>query len=215
MAMAGHELNTPLTVLIANLQVLEQLMDGQDTVKYVQNTINQVNKLHALISDLLDVSKIQIGQLILLKEKCNLYALLSESVNSIRNMKINHQIIFNSTRKVLPVYADIRRIEQVFKNLLTNAIKYSPGQKEIFIDATIEDHKILISVQDTGIGIPAGELKNIFSSYYRVPVQASTFTGVGVGLYVTREIVKLHGGDLWVNNEIGEGSKFYFTLPLA
>jgi PAS domain S-box-containing protein len=213
MAMASHELKTPLTVIKATLQVLEHKMAEDINFDLVNKTLKQVNKLSELINNLLDVSKTQAGKLELNYSRFDLTILLKETIDSIQQTTSQHKIVFNSNAPEVFVNADRHRIEQVIINMLTNAVKYSPGAGVITVDAFEDIDKITVSVKDNGIGIPADDIENIFSSFYRVQALASTFSGSGIGLYISSEIIKRHGGDIWAQSEEGKGSAFYFSIP--
>ncbi|MDB5199797.1 MAG: Response sensor protein [Chitinophagaceae bacterium] len=215
MAMASHELKTPLTVIKANLQILEHKMHGDTNIDFVNKTLNQVNRLTNLISDLLDVSKIQTGALELNRTNFDLTPFLEDVIENIQQTSTNHQLILNANNKKLMVRADRDRLEQVVINILTNAIKYSPNGKKVTIDTSIKNKEILISVTDHGIGIPEDDLDKVFTRFFRVRGLASTFSGSGIGLYISSEIIKRHGGSMWVESEIDKGSAFYFTIPSA
>ncbi|HUS00119.1 MAG TPA: PAS domain S-box protein [Chitinophagaceae bacterium] len=215
MAMASHELKTPLTVIKANLQILEHKMHDDNKVDFVNKTLNQVNKLTNLISDLLDVSKIQAGKLELNRSNFDLIPFLQEIVEDIQQTSSDHKIILNTHNKELVARADKDRLEQVVVNLLTNAIKYSPNAKEVIVDAGIKDNNIIVSISDTGIGIPDDDMDKVFTRFFRVRGLASTFSGSGIGLYISSEIIKRHGGEMWAESRIGKGSIFYFSIPSA
>ena len=215
MAMASHELKTPLTVIKANLQILEHKMQDDNKVYFVNKTLNQVNKLTNLISDLLDVSKIQTGSLELNRTDFELTPFLTEIIESIQQTSANHEIILTAKDKNLMVSADRDRLEQVVINILTNAIKYSPNGKKVTVDAGIKDEQIIVKITDYGIGIPQDDLDHVFTRFFRVRGLASTFSGSGIGLYISSEIIKRHGGNMWVESEINKGSSFYFSIPSA
>lgn len=215
MAMASHELKTPLTVIKANLQILEHKMQDDNKIDFVNKTLNQVNKLTNLISDLLDVSKIQAGKLELNCSNFDLIPFLREIVESIQQTTPDHRLILNTNNKQLVASADRDRLEQVVINLLTNAIKYSPNAKEVRVDADIKDKEINVSIKDNGIGIHEDDMDKVFTRFFRVRGLASTFSGSGIGLYISSEIVKRHGGKMWLKSEIGKGSTFYFSIPSA
>ena len=113
------------------------------------------------------------------------------------------------------ITGDKDRLQQVLINLLSNAIKYSPNETKIFIDVQQEKEGIKVAVKDNGIGIPARHLEKIFGRYYRVEEHAIQFQGLGIGLYISYEIIQRHQGKLWVESEMGKGSTFYFTLPVT
>jgi len=116
----------------------------------------------------------------------------------------------------LPVFGDRFRVYQVITNLLTNAVKYSPKKDKIIIDAKKVGKEALVSVKDFGIGIPKDKQEKIFEKLYQVTEpDVKTFPGLGMGLYISNEIVKRHNGKMWVKSQKGKGSTFYFTLPLA
>ncbi|HUS03460.1 MAG TPA: PAS domain S-box protein [Chitinophagaceae bacterium] len=215
MEMASHELKTPLTVIKANLQILEHKMQDDNKVYFVNKTLNQVNKLTNLISDLLDVSKIQTGALELNRTNFELAPFLTEIIENIQQTSSNHEIILTAKDKTLMVRADRDRLEQVVINILTNAIKYSPNGKKVTVDAGIKDDQIIVKVTDQGIGIPDNDLDKVFTRFFRVRGLASTFSGSGIGLYISSEIIKRHGGNMWVESEINKGSAFYFSIPPA
>lgn len=213
MVMASHELKTPLTVISANLQLLQMKMQADDNLLFLNKSINQVNKLSALISNLLDVSKIQSGKLQLNRSPFDLSFLIEEVGNNLQQTTNHHRITFKKKDEKLIVNGDRERIEQVIVNILGNAIKYSPESNDISIDTTKNGSKVFVHIYDNGIGIPQNDIDNIFMRFYRVSGSASSFSGSGVGLYISSEIIKNHGGEIWAESEIGKGSVFHFSLP--
>ena len=217
MAMASHELKTPLTVIKANLQILEHKMqvDSDNKIDFVNKTLNQVNKLSNLINDLLDISKIQNGVLELNRTSFDLIPFLADVIESIQKTTPNHKIDLISKDKKLVIRADWDRLEQVVVNILTNAVKYSPNGKKIIVETKLKENYIIVKITDFGIGIPEDDLDKVFTRFFRVRGLASTFSGSGIGLYISSEIIKRHGGNMWVESEIDKGSTFYFSLPAA
>ena len=215
MVMASHELKTPLTVIMANLQLLEMTMVEDSSKEFVENTVRQVKKLSALISNLLDVSKIQAGKLILDRTLFDLNILMEEISSNLQQTTKAHLITFHKYPENLMVNADSWRIEQVLVNIIGNAIKYSPHSGNIIINATKKEENIFVDICDNGIGIPDKDIGNIFLRFYRVSGSASTFSGSGVGLYISSEIIKSHGGKIWAESKIGKGSVFHFSIPAA
>ena len=215
MVMASHELKTPLTVIIANLQLLESMMEEDPRVKFIEKTIRQTNKLASLITNLLDVSKIQAGKLQLNPTVFDMNSLILEITNNLQQTSKNHHIVFEVEEGNLVVNADRERMEQVIINLLSNSIKYSPENENIIIHASKKEGNIIVSIHDKGIGIPEKDIENVFLRFYRVSGSASSFSGSGVGLYISSEIVKSHGGAIWAKSKIGRGSDFYFSIPAA
>lgn len=219
LSMASHELKTPLTSLKIFVDLLESHMPQDSKTKmeyYLYRITEQMNRLGDLINDLLDVSRIETGKLKLNREKFRIDELLFDTVESIRPSANDRKIVFkNRTRTV--VNADRYRLYQVIINLLTNAIKYSPKGKEIYIEVKKVRNSVTVSVQDSGIGISRDKQKKIFDKLYQVsdPVER-TYPGLGLGLYISKEIIERHRGKIWVESQgKGRGSTFYFTLPLT
>jgi len=213
MVMASHELKTPLTVISANLQILQMMLKADSNLPFLDKTIKQVNKLSALITSLLDVSKIQAGKLALDFTLFDLTLLIEEISSNLQQTTSNQRIIFNNRREILMAHADRERIEQVLVNIIGNAIKYTHDSGEIIIDAGKNGNDIFVDIHDNGIGIAQEDIDNIFLRFYRVSGSASSFSGSGIGLYISSEIIKSHGGKIWAESKIGSGSVFHFTIP--
>ena len=214
MIMASHELKTPVTVILANLQLVQMQM-GEDSVHipFVTKALRQVQKLSDLITKLLDVSKVQAGRLLLNVTSFDMAALIAEISSDMQKTATEYDLQF-LTPEPLMVSADKERLEQALANLISNAIKYSEVGDVIEISCYVEHEKLVVRVKDNGIGIPNEELQNIFLRFYRVSGTASSFSGLGVGLYITSQIINAHGGDIWAESELGKGATFYFSLPL-
>jgi signal transduction histidine kinase len=166
-----------------------------------------------LISELLDVSKIRLGKLNYTVTTFNFNEMIENTVENIQLTSQTHSII-NTGKVYDEVTGDKDRLQQVIVNLLTNAIKYSPGAEKVFITAEQEADMIKVSVSDTGIGIAKQSLDKIFEKYHRVEEHAIHFQGLGIGLFISYEIIQRHYGKLWAESEPGKGSTFYFTIPL-
>ncbi|MGN6803553.1 MAG: PAS domain S-box protein [Ginsengibacter sp.] len=213
MVMASHELKTPLTVIMANLQLLQEILQKDKNVVFVEKAVKQVHKLAELITNLLDVSKIQAGKLVMNPVEFDMNELLSESLANLQQTTKTQKIIYKSKGSKLMVRADHERIEQVITNIVGNAIKYSRLPGDIIVNAVKKDGNINVTVTDKGIGIPKKDIENIFLRFYRVSGSASSFSGSGVGLYISAEIIKSHGGKIWAESKVGKGSVFHFSLP--
>ncbi|MGH2647033.1 MAG: sensor histidine kinase, partial [Ginsengibacter sp.] len=213
MAMASHELKTPLTVLKANLQVLDVMVIEDKQKSFLNKALIQLDKIANLMTDLLDVSKMQSGVLELNITEFNLVELFSDVINNVQLTSKEHKIVFKKSHKCLLLKADKERIEQVIINILTNAIKYSPEAKRVQVAILANEKEVIAEVTDSGIGIPNEDIENIFTRFFRVRGVASTFSGSGIGLYISNEIIKRHGGKMWVKSSFGQGSTFYFSLP--
>jgi len=212
--LASHELKTPVTSISGYLQIIERdLPDDDRNKKFVSKARQQVGKLSALISDLLDVSKIQAGKLPPNYSSFNLVNLLTEVTEVMQQNNNTYKIELNCESDNILINADQQRIEQVIINLISNAIKYSPGTSRIIVRATISENKVRVSVQDFGIGIAKDQHERIFSRFYRVQNLAAHMSGLGIGLHICNEIITRHKGKLWVESASGEGSTFFFELP--
>lgn len=215
--MASHELKTPITTLKAFTQVLlQQITTEKDPLsnRFLVKMHEQLDKLASLVSELLDLSKIQVGKLELTKERFDFDMLLHEVVENIQEITPSHKIIINGELKK-KIYGDKDRIAQVVMNLLSNAIKYSPLAKEVIVTVKTNNNKLAVSVQDYGIGISKKHLEKIFDRFYRAAgANEKTFTGLGIGLYIASEVVKRHGGKIWAESIKRKGSTFYFAIPL-
>lgn len=212
--LASHELKTPLTSVKAYLQLLERNIDNPDHKIYVEKANKHICKLQDLISDLLDVSKIQAGKLELNKTKFDFDSFIKESLESFQHTAVKHQILFSGEVNTV-VFADPHRIEQVLINFLSNAIKYSPNGEKIKVHTSAHNGHVKVSITDYGIGIPKVHVERIFTKFYRVQNISKAFEGLGIGLFISAEIVKRHKGEVGVESKEGEGSTFYFTLPAA
>jgi PAS domain S-box-containing protein len=212
--LASHELKTPLTSIMGYLQILTRFTKDKEAVKFVSKTLRQARKLSALVSDLLDVSKIEAGKLLLTKEKFDIKPVIDDAIELIRHTTQGHRISLHTAITSLTITGDPQRIEQVIINLLTNAIKYSPSGKQVGVFLTADKKQVKIGVKDEGIGIAADKLEHVFSRFYRVEDLNSNISGLGIGLYLSKEIVDRHHGKIWVDSTLEKGSTFWITLPL-
>lgn len=215
-SVASHELKTPITSLSASMQILQRLMKtdpaSHNVPVFVERANNNLNKLLHLLDDLLNVTKIQQGQLALHKTRFNLIELVKDCCEHI-HMDTDHEVRISGDKELM-IYGDYRRIDQVMVNLINNAIKYAPQSKRIDVTVIHDSEKATICVRDYGIGISPEKLPHLFDRYYRVDSLGHQFSGLGLGLYITSDIINRHGGKIWVESEVGEGSEFWFTLPV-
>ena len=215
-SIASHELKTPLTSIKGYLQLLEMSVGdaSPEIQQYLKRTLVQADKLNSLIIDLLDVSKIESGKLVLNKKIFDFDVLLDEAIDIIHKMHPDINIIKKNFVNV-KVYGDEVRLEQVLINYLTNAIKYSPESKDIIVNSFLTpDECLTVQIKDQGIGIPKEIQPNIFEKFYRVEASSARFQGLGMGLFICAEIIKRHSGEVGVESEPGKGSVFYFTIPI-
>lgn len=217
-SIAGHELRTPITSLKAFTQIIYERgekMKKMELADYLVKMDGQLSKVTRLIGELLDVSKMQSGGLDLLKSEHEFRKLLEETVNDLRGTSKQHKILTTGNLGGT-VLVDRYRINQVLINLILNAMKYSPKADKVVVNVSKRKDDILVGIQDFGIGINKEDHSKIFEKFYRSNgPEGERFPGLGLGLYIASEIVKSHGGKIWVESKRGEGSQFFFTLPLA
>lgn len=213
-AMASHELKTPLTAMKVYSQMLLKNIQTHKQSQLLAKKVNtQVDKLTVLVSEMLDTSRVQQGKLEFNNERFILKKAALEIIHDLQAIT-DHQLIVKWQTKEI-VYADKDRLRQVITNLITNAIKYSPEKKEIIVLSQKKGTSVIVSVQDFGIGVPKNAQKNIFERFYQVHENnASTYPGLGLGLYISKEIVTRMGGKMWVESNRGKGSTFFFSLPI-
>ena len=216
-SIASHELKTPITSLKAALQMIErttpQTKEMKTALNFLQKAIKQVDKLIELIKDLLDVTKIQSGKLELKKTKFNLGELIAECCDEIQNSSPNHKLIVEGETN-FEILADKNRLEQVIVNLLSNAIKYSPEGEQVIIEVNKSESGIKIAVTDFGIGIPKDKQQFLFDRFYRVDENTQKYSGLGLGLFISSQIIKQHNSNINIESEVGKGSTFWFILPV-
>ncbi|MEO6636713.1 MAG: PAS domain-containing sensor histidine kinase [Ginsengibacter sp.] len=212
-AMASHELKTPLTVIKANLQLLEETIQSNENEGFIKNSNKQVDKLTRLITHLLDVSAIEDVNVKLAYETFDFKSLLKDVIDNLQPGKQGHKIVIKKPKRSMLVCADRIRLENLLNNLLLNAIKYSREIKTITVETSIEDNWLQVCVKDNGIGIPNKDLEKIFDRFYRVPGIPSTYSGTGIGLFICSKVVRWHGGKIWAESVMGKGSTFHFRIP--
>ena len=214
---ATHEFKTPITSIKASMQSLQRLVSRNESMKesvpLITIASRQTEKLAIIANDLVDASKVQSGKLSLNKTVFSLPTVILECIREIQYQANDYQFVFEPDLQC-DILADRTRIEQVLCNLLTNAVKYSPQSKIIKLNIECVEEHIKVLVQDQGIGIPDNNLPFIFDRFFRVHSSSQRFPGLGLGLFISAEIVKQHSGEIGVDSKEGEGSLFWFTLPV-
>ncbi len=213
LSIASHELKTPLTSIKAFNQLMQRTKDFAKLPDFVQKSAEHINRLEKLINDLLDVSKINAGKMQYNMESFSFRQLVLDCIESVQHLAPSHKIFVEDAADI-EFTGDRLRLEQVMNNFLTNAVKYSPGGERVIVNSSLRDNNLIVSIQDFGIGIPHDHLDKLFDRYYRVDNTAMRFEGLGLGLFISSEILKRHGGDFWIESEQGIGSTFFFRLPL-
>ena len=215
LGIASHELKTPLTSLKLYAQVLERMLrktGDEKNAEFAKKMDVQIIKLTSLIGDLLDVTKINAGKIYLNEVSFDFEKLVLETVEE-QQMSTVFEIEIHS-QKVGMVFADRDRVSQVITNFISNAIKYSPNTDKIIVRVERVEENVQFSVQDFGIGMPEDKKDKVFEQYYRVSGdEQTTFPGLGLGLFISSQIVERSHGKIWVNSILGKGSTFCFTLP--
>lgn len=214
---ASHELKTPLTSQKVFGELLEQIIDkeGYTNLKpYIQKINQQTTRMAILVDDLLELSRVRMARLKIENKEFLFDDLLKEITETVQLMAKHKIILEGSTNK--SVKGDRERLSQVLMNLLTNAIKYSPKADKIIIKTKVDGQNIVTGVQDFGIGIAKEYHQKVFERFYRVAdLDEITYPGMGIGLFLSYEIISLHNGKLWVESTKGKGSTFYFSLPIS
>jgi signal transduction histidine kinase len=220
-SIAAHELKTPLTSLIGRAQLALKRIRSSDQAdpakleNLVESVVTQAGKLSRLIGQLLDVSRLKGGKLSIERETVDLVELLHESVNSVHVGANNHTITLQTPERMVAEIDPIR-MEQVIINLINNAVKYSPSGTEVTVFLTWPDAETVeLCVQDQGPGIPVTERDQIFDRFYQGGQSMTASGGMGLGLYICREIVELHGGDVLAEFPEGGGTRVIVRLPLS
>jgi signal transduction histidine kinase len=214
---AAHDLKTPLTTLVARAQYLERRAlrspDAPADLGSIQLLVSEGQRLKRLVLELLDASRAEQGQLVGERSSIDLAAIAREVCR--RHANSRHQIDLATEAPVVGEYDPIR-IEQLLENLIENAVKYSPSGGTVRISVGQAEGAAHLSVSDSGIGIPAGDLPHIFERFYRAGnVDDRRFAGMGLGLFICKAIVEQHGGRIWATSHPGQGSTFHITLPLV
>ena len=217
-SIASHELKTPVTSIKGFTQILQMKFEkegNKQAVDLLSRMDKQVDKLTKLIIDLLDTTKIENGQLKFSEENFDFNDLVIETVEEMQRTTESHKIEIKLAETKI-IFADKNRMGQVITNLISNAIKYSPGANEVIITSSYGKNTIKLCVQDFGIGIPVEKQANVFDRFFRVGGDSqNTFPGMGLGLFISSEIIKRHQGELTVKSIVKEGSTFCFTIPFT
>ncbi|QED39048.1 PAS domain S-box protein [Antarcticibacterium arcticum] len=212
-ALASHELKTPLTTIKGYLQVLAKKEKDSLSELFISKSLNQVNKLNNLVDDLLNMSRIEAGKMEFNLEVFDLSELLREIAETFLYSHTSHSVLLKIDDYPVMVNCDRPRIEQAIINLLSNAIKYSPGAEKVYMGLNIQDRFASVYIRDEGTGLTREQQRQLFTRFYRAE-NTKGISGLGLGLYLTRQIIENHNGEVGVKSKYGEGSEFFFTLPL-
>jgi PAS domain S-box-containing protein len=221
LSLASHELKTPLTTILGHVQLLQRRIGRDDALnardqRAVEVIADQTKRLHKLILELLDVSRIETGQLLITRQPLDLAALIRRIVEETQMTLDGRSIELHSPDGPLVIEGDELRLEQVFQNLIQNAMKYSDATAPVRVTLSTEDHYVYVAVEDVGIGIPQAAMGQLFERFYRASnAHSINVGGMGIGLYVVKQIVEQHHGEVAVTSVEDQGSTFSVRLPLA
>jgi K+-sensing histidine kinase KdpD len=216
-SLVSHELRTPLTIIMGSIgTVLTERgrIPEQEAEQLLRDAELESESMAHLIENLLELSRSQAGRLSLFTEEVNIGEMVSGAIKKVKRQYPKSQFVTDIPPSMPVIKADYFRLERILYNLLENAAKYSPKESEIRVFAKPDKEEVVIAVADKGGGIPVHELSKIFEPFQRLAAHSST-PGAGIGLVVCKRLVAAHGGRIWVESEVGKGSTFYFTVPLA
>jgi PAS domain S-box-containing protein len=217
LSIASHELRTPVTSIKGYTQLAKTLISENDLTtaeEYLDIALDQIDRMSRLIIELLDVSRIETGRLEIRRDDIQWATFVRDVVHRHHTAVSDRRFHLNVEGDMRIISGDRDRLEQVLGNLIENAVKYSPDGSEIFVNVEERGEQIVTSVCDRGIGIPTDELAQVFERFHRGRhVSSTNYGGLGLGLYITKQIVERHGGAIWVESKEGTGTTFYFSLP--
>jgi len=219
-SMVSHELRTPLASIMGYTEMLLTEEPGPLTPtqkEFLEISYQSSERLLHIVEELLDVSRVETGRIKLKLETLRMEELVADIVEAMRPAAESKGLSLSLEVRgpIPPLEGDRARLEQVMNNLLSNAIKFTPEGGEVWVRLTREDNQIEVAVADTGIGIAPEEMPHLFGKFFRATSAVERrIGGTGLGLFITKSIVELHGGKIWAESELGKGSTFYFTLPL-
>lgn len=212
---ASHELKTPISTVKAYVQILGQKRSPDKRLnQYLPRIDSEIDRLIKLINDLLDFNRIGLNKLELQSEPFCINDLIKKTVTDLNYLDKQHTVTYKEQGEIV-IVADKYRINQVLINLLNNALKFSPNNKKIEVKLVKNNGFVEVRIKDHGVGIALKYQQEIFSRFYQTDNQRKDhLSGLGLGLYISNEIIKQHGGQMWVKSREGRGSTFFFTLPL-
>jgi K+-sensing histidine kinase KdpD len=214
----SHDLRTPLSSIIASAgSLLQQDVQWTENERrdFARAIEEEGGRLNRLVGNLLDLSRIQAGSLVPQRGWYDLGALVDDVLGRLRSVTSRHQVVVSVEEELPPVFLDYILIDEVFANLIENAVKYTPPGSEITVRATRTNGAIRVEVEDRGPGFPPEALPRLFEPFYRVQREGQVVKGAGLGLAVAKGLVEAHDGQIWAENREGGGASFVFTLPLS
>ena len=218
LAIVSHDLRSPLGAIVNYASLLQRATpggtQGEPFQDAAQGILRSADRMTRLIADLLDLAQIHAGRLAVEQKPHDVQGLVREGIEMLRPLAARQDLKLDGSASAdLSVHCDRERILQVFSNLVGNALKFTPKGGSIFIEARGAGHEAQFLVRDTGQGIPEQELPRVFDRFWQA--KRNDHAGIGLGLSLVKGLVEAHGGRLWVESQLGAGTTFYFTLPLA
>jgi signal transduction histidine kinase len=214
----SHDLRNPLSVMIGHagllVSALEQVYPDEQMLFSVHAIQRSGQQMTVMIEDLVDVARFEGGKLELVRTAIAVQDVLPEWLRRHAETMSTERVVLQLPANIPAVSANANRLERIFTNLFSNALKYSDPGAPVLVSARQSEEMVAVSISDQGPGIPAEDVPHIFERFYRVK-RAEKTEGVGLGLFITRALVEAHGGRIWVSSESGHGSTFTFTLPVA
>jgi signal transduction histidine kinase len=215
LGIASHELKTPLTAIKANIDFILSEKEGkipENLKSYLLTIQRNTNRIQMRMDQMLDLSRIKSDRLLFNRERVLLSEVMGGYINEVKPVDKNLSIQVDIPPDLL-IYADRNALHDIFINLLSNAFKFTGDGGQVSIAAGPEDQSILLKIRDTGMGIPEDKLQLIFDEFYQV--EGGKYGGTGLGLAIAKRLVEEHGGNIWVESQLGKGSTFCFTIPLS
>jgi two-component system phosphate regulon sensor histidine kinase PhoR len=218
-ANVSHEFKTPLTAIqgFAETLLAGAIDDPQNRLRFLEIILEHSRRLARLTDDLLKLSKMDADRLELEIRRLSVSQFVESCIETTQRpaAEKNLRISVNLQQPIPDIAADRRRLAEVLQNLLDNAMQYTPPGGQIIVSASADNAEVTFTVSDTGIGIPRADQSRIFERFYRVDVARSREVGgTGLGLSISKHLVEVHGGRIWVESEVGQGSRFHFTVPI-
>ncbi|TMC15561.1 MAG: response regulator [Chloroflexi bacterium] len=216
-AIVSHECRTSLASVQGFAELMrDEMLSPEEMKEFAADIFIEAKRLGRMLTDLLDLERMKSGRMQLIREPVKLNALIREVLEHLRPISSQHTFNLQLDEALPDCQGDKDKLAQVVTNLLSNAIKYSPDGGEIVVGSQLEQEMVRVWVQDHGIGIPPESLEEVFIPYSRIEAGTTRYIkGTGLGLSIVRQVIQIHGGHIWVESSLGQGSRFHFTVPLA
>jgi len=217
LSLISHDMRAPLSVIMGQADWLRRALEDRGMEKEAgsaESILAGARRMSVMLEELVESASLESGRMVMRRQPLDLPELVSQVVQRVGSMEDRARLKLELQRPLPLVPADPERIERVLVNLITNALKYSDPGTPVTIRVAALDGELLVSVTDRGVGIPEDEMPRLFERFFRAKRTAKT-EGLGLGLYISRMIVEAHGGRIWAESRVGEGSTFYLTLPVS